>query len=178
MPSLEILLGIVAAVVLVGVLAVRVSVRLGLPSLLLYLGIGIVLGESVLGIQFSDAALTESSKTARPPGDAFSAAVDTQSTLLYGGFSPTTTLDETARLAVTNPRFGGARVVLRSRTAAAGFAFVLGAGSAARARRFELELCPLHCVVHRDARLVCSLLHLLTTALDVLAGTFHRVATG
>ena len=60
MPSLELLLGIVAAVILVGVVAVRVSVRLGLPSLLLYLGIGIVLGESVLGIQFSDAALTES----------------------------------------------------------------------------------------------------------------------
>jgi cell volume regulation protein A len=59
MPSLEILLGIVAAVVLVGVLAVRVSVRLGLPSLLLYLGIGLLLGESALGIQFSDAELTQ-----------------------------------------------------------------------------------------------------------------------
>ena len=43
-----------------GVVAVRVSVRLGLPSLLLYLGIGMVLGESVLGIEFNDAALTES----------------------------------------------------------------------------------------------------------------------
>jgi cell volume regulation protein A len=58
--SLEILLGTVAAVVLLGVLAVRVSVRLGLPSLLIYLGMGVLLGESVLGIQFSDAALTES----------------------------------------------------------------------------------------------------------------------
>jgi potassium/hydrogen antiporter len=60
MAPLEVLLGIGAAVVLVGVLAVRVSVRLGLPSLLLYLGIGVVLGESVLGIRFSDAPLTES----------------------------------------------------------------------------------------------------------------------
>jgi cell volume regulation protein A len=60
MASLELVLGIAAAVVLVGVFAVRVSVRLGLPSLLLYLGIGILLGESVLGIQFSDADLTES----------------------------------------------------------------------------------------------------------------------
>ncbi|MCX6464878.1 MAG: potassium/proton antiporter [Pseudonocardiales bacterium] len=60
MPDLEILLGAVAAIVLVGVLAVRVSVRVGLPSLLLYLGIGVLLGESVIGIQFSDAALTES----------------------------------------------------------------------------------------------------------------------
>ncbi|MBW0118967.1 potassium/proton antiporter [Pseudonocardia abyssalis] len=60
MPDLEILLGIAAAVVLIGVLAVRVSVRVGLPSLLLYLGIGVLLGESVLGIEFSDALLTES----------------------------------------------------------------------------------------------------------------------
>src|SRR3954454_24258418 len=59
MASLEVLLGVAAAVVLLGVLAVRVSVRLGLPSLLLYLGIGILLGESVLGIRFSYAGLTE-----------------------------------------------------------------------------------------------------------------------
>lgn len=58
--ALEILLGIVATVVLVGVLAVRASVRLGLPSLLLYLAIGVVLGESVLGFQFSDVPLTRS----------------------------------------------------------------------------------------------------------------------
>ncbi len=60
MASLEILLGIVAAVVLLGVLAVRVSVRLGLPSLLLYLAMGVLIGESVLGFEFSDAELTQS----------------------------------------------------------------------------------------------------------------------
>ncbi|QYN32814.1 potassium/proton antiporter [Pseudonocardia sp. DSM 110487] len=60
MASLEMVLGVAAAVVLLGVFAVRVSVRLGLPSLLLYLGMGILLGESVVGIQFSDAPLTES----------------------------------------------------------------------------------------------------------------------
>jgi potassium/hydrogen antiporter len=60
MASLEVVLGVTAAVVLIGVLAVRVSVRLGLPSLLLYLGIGVLLGESVLGFQFSNAPLTES----------------------------------------------------------------------------------------------------------------------
>ncbi|MDN5858633.1 MAG: potassium/proton antiporter [Pseudonocardia sp.] len=60
MASLEVTLGIAAAVVLVGVLAVQAAVRVGLPSLLLYLGIGVLLGESVLGIQFSDARLTES----------------------------------------------------------------------------------------------------------------------
>lgn len=53
-------LGIGAAVLLISVLAVRVSIRLGLPSLLLYLGIGVVLGESVLGIDFEDADLTRS----------------------------------------------------------------------------------------------------------------------
>jgi cell volume regulation protein A len=60
MASLETLLGAVALVVLLGVLAVRASVRLGLPSLLLYLGIGVVIGEAVLGDRFSDAFLTES----------------------------------------------------------------------------------------------------------------------
>src|SRR5690606_3302026 len=58
--GLEVVLGVAAAVVLLGVFAVRLSVRLGLPSLLVYLAIGVLLGESVLGIQFSDAPLTES----------------------------------------------------------------------------------------------------------------------
>ncbi|MEJ2859108.1 MULTISPECIES: potassium/proton antiporter [unclassified Saccharothrix] len=57
-------LGIGAAVLLLSVIAVRVSIRLGLPSLLLYLGIGVLLGESVLGIQFDDADLTRSLGTA------------------------------------------------------------------------------------------------------------------
>jgi potassium/hydrogen antiporter len=60
MASVQVLLGSAAAILLIGVLAVFVSVKLGLPSLLLYLGIGLLLGEAVLGIQFSDADLTES----------------------------------------------------------------------------------------------------------------------
>ncbi len=48
-----------AAVVLVGVAAVRVSSRLGLPSLLLYLGIGVAIGEAGLGLRFDDAALSQ-----------------------------------------------------------------------------------------------------------------------
>jgi cell volume regulation protein A len=52
-------LGIGAAVLLVAVLAVRVSVRLGLPSLLLYLGLGVLIGEAGLGIEFSSAELTQ-----------------------------------------------------------------------------------------------------------------------
>jgi cell volume regulation protein A len=57
--ELTIALGIGAAVVLVAVLAVRVSVRLGLPSLLLYLAIGVALGEAGLGIRFDNAILTQ-----------------------------------------------------------------------------------------------------------------------
>jgi len=43
---------------LLAVLAVRLSTRLGLPSLLVYLAIGLLIGEAGLGIQFSDAPLT------------------------------------------------------------------------------------------------------------------------
>jgi cell volume regulation protein A len=46
-----------ASVTLLAVLAVRVSSRAGLPSLLLYLLMGVVLGESGLGIGFEDAQL-------------------------------------------------------------------------------------------------------------------------
>jgi cell volume regulation protein A len=58
--ELSVVLGAVAAVLLVSVVAVRVSVRLGFPSLLLYLGIGVLLGEAGIGIQFENASLTES----------------------------------------------------------------------------------------------------------------------
>src|ERR1700754_5219333 len=58
--SLEMMLGVGAAVVLTSVVAVRASVRIGLPSLVIYLGIGMLLGEAVLGVQFENAPLTES----------------------------------------------------------------------------------------------------------------------
>ncbi|MEO3819908.1 potassium/proton antiporter [Plantactinospora sp. B24E8] len=47
-----------AAVLLVAVGAVRVSTRLGVPSLLVYLAIGVAIGEDGLGIRFDDAELT------------------------------------------------------------------------------------------------------------------------
>lgn len=53
--NLAILIG--AAVLLASVVAVRLSSRLGLPSLLFYLGFGLVLGESGLGIRFDDVEL-------------------------------------------------------------------------------------------------------------------------
>src|SRR3954454_23864460 len=44
-------------VLLVAIAGVRASTRLGVPSLLLYLGIGLVLGEDVIGLHFDDARL-------------------------------------------------------------------------------------------------------------------------
>jgi cell volume regulation protein A len=55
---LDLALLVGAAVLLVAVAAVRLSTRLGLPSLLVYLLIGMVLGESAFGIRFDDAELT------------------------------------------------------------------------------------------------------------------------
>ena len=46
------------AVLLVAVFAVRIAARTGLPVLLLYLGLGLALGESGLGIKFEDYRLT------------------------------------------------------------------------------------------------------------------------
>jgi len=56
--NLDLALLVGAAVLLVAVAAVRLSVRLGLPSLLLYLLMGMAIGESGLGIRFDDAELT------------------------------------------------------------------------------------------------------------------------
>jgi cell volume regulation protein A len=46
-------------VLLVSVATVRLSLRSGLPSLLLYLGIGVAIGEAGLGIQFNSPELTQ-----------------------------------------------------------------------------------------------------------------------
>lgn len=55
--QLETFLLVGSAVTLLAILAVRVSTRAGLPSLLIYLLIGVALGEAGLGIGFEDAAL-------------------------------------------------------------------------------------------------------------------------
>jgi len=57
--ELPVVLGLGAAVLLAAVLAVRLSTRLGFPSLIIYLGIGVLLGESGFGIHFSDPILTQ-----------------------------------------------------------------------------------------------------------------------
>jgi cell volume regulation protein A len=58
--ELSVVLGAVAAILLIAMLAVRISVRLGFPSLVLYLGMGVLLGEAGIGVEFENAALTES----------------------------------------------------------------------------------------------------------------------
>lgn len=55
--DLDVFLLVGSAVTLLAILAVRVSSRAGLPSLILYLLMGVALGSSGLGIEFSDAAL-------------------------------------------------------------------------------------------------------------------------
>ncbi len=52
--AMDAVLLVAAAVMLVAILAVRLSVRIGLPSLLVYLFMGVLLGESALGINFEN----------------------------------------------------------------------------------------------------------------------------
>ncbi|WAP57864.1 potassium/proton antiporter [Streptomyces sp. S465] len=53
------LLLICSLVLLVAVAAVRVSSRSGLPTLLIYLGMGVAIGTDGIGVTFNDAALTQ-----------------------------------------------------------------------------------------------------------------------
>jgi cell volume regulation protein A len=48
-----------AVVVLAAIVAARVAHGIGLPSLLLFLGLGVALGEAGLGVQFNDAVLAQ-----------------------------------------------------------------------------------------------------------------------
>ncbi len=56
--DLDLFLLVGSAVTLLAILAVRVSSRAGLPSLLIYLLMGVALGDAGLGIEFNDAQLT------------------------------------------------------------------------------------------------------------------------
>jgi len=60
MEQLPLVLGTGGAVLLVAVIAVRVSIKVGLPSLLLYLGMGVLLGEAGFGIHYDNPELTQS----------------------------------------------------------------------------------------------------------------------
>ena len=54
---LGLLLLVGSVVLLVSIAAVRLAVGSGLPTLLLYLGVGVILGEDVLGLDFDDSEL-------------------------------------------------------------------------------------------------------------------------
>jgi potassium/hydrogen antiporter len=56
--TVTVALAVGAVVVLVAAVALRVADRVGLPSLLLYLALGLALGEGGLGVQFEDFELT------------------------------------------------------------------------------------------------------------------------
>jgi cell volume regulation protein A len=57
--QLDLFLLVGSAVTILAILAVRISSRAGLPSLLIYLMMGVVLGEAGVGIQFEDAAVAQ-----------------------------------------------------------------------------------------------------------------------
>ena len=57
--TVTVALAVGALVVLVAAVALRLADRLGLPSLLLYLALGLALGEGGLGVDFENAALTQ-----------------------------------------------------------------------------------------------------------------------
>ena len=58
--ELDVFLLVGAVVLLVSIAAVRLAVGSGLPTLLLYLGLGLVLGEDALGLDFNDNTLARS----------------------------------------------------------------------------------------------------------------------
>lgn len=57
--AVTVAMAIGALVVLVAAVALRLADRMGLPSLLLYLALGVALGESGLGVEFEDYQLTQ-----------------------------------------------------------------------------------------------------------------------
>ncbi|WP_299955719.1 potassium/proton antiporter [uncultured Modestobacter sp.] len=57
--TVTVALAIGALVVLVAAVALRLADRIGLPSLLIYLALGVALGESGLGVEFEDVGLTQ-----------------------------------------------------------------------------------------------------------------------
>ena len=57
--QLDLFLLVGSAVTILAILAVRISSRAGLPSLLIYLLMGVALGEAGLGIQFENAEVAQ-----------------------------------------------------------------------------------------------------------------------
>ena len=57
--NVNLVVAVSAVVVIVAALSVRLATRSGLPTLLIYLGLGLALGESGLGVNFSDVGLAQ-----------------------------------------------------------------------------------------------------------------------
>jgi potassium/hydrogen antiporter len=57
MIEIDTILLVGAVVLIAAIIAARIGARIGLPSLLLFLGLGLVMGESGIGISFDDADL-------------------------------------------------------------------------------------------------------------------------
>ena len=57
--SLNVFLLVGALVLVDAVVAIKFSIRLGLPSLVIYLLIGVAIGEAGLGVPFEDAELAQ-----------------------------------------------------------------------------------------------------------------------
>lgn len=53
-----------ALVLLASIVATRLATRVGLPSLLLFLGLGVLVGEDGIGLRFDDVALVRDLGTA------------------------------------------------------------------------------------------------------------------
>jgi cell volume regulation protein A len=64
LPELYLVLLVGGTALLASIAGARLASRLGLPSLLLFLGVGVVLGEDVLGLPFDDAQLAQTVGTA------------------------------------------------------------------------------------------------------------------
>jgi potassium/hydrogen antiporter len=59
MVEIDVILLVGAVVLIAAIIAARIGARIGLPSLLLFLGLGLVMGESGIGISFDNADLAQ-----------------------------------------------------------------------------------------------------------------------
>ena len=59
MIEIDVILLVGAVVLIAAIIAARIGARIGLPSLLLFLGLGLVMGESGIGISFDNADLAQ-----------------------------------------------------------------------------------------------------------------------
>ncbi len=59
MIEIDVILLVGAVVLIAAIIAARIGARVGLPSLLLFLGLGLVMGDSGIGIPFDNADLAQ-----------------------------------------------------------------------------------------------------------------------